>query len=457
MVIDGKVIESVKNADGEYDEFKLANLLATIITTHREPKNAEYDKAWKYYRGEHDILKRTRKSSGVANNKAVCNFPKYITEMTTAFIVGNPVTYSVANEIDISAINEIYVKNDMSTMDAELEKSMSIYGKAYELIYADEKSRPRSCVIDVRNAFVCYTDTATYTPIFGVHYYKRYDVENFCIGIVCNVYTDAEVITFEYNTENWAAMRITERIPHYFGIVPLIEYRNNKAEMGDFTDVISLIDSYNLLQSDRINDKEQFVDAFLFLTGCDVDSEQAKKLREERILMGYEGADAKYLSKVLSEADTEILRNSLREDILMFAMVPDMSNDKFGTQISGVAMRYKILSILQHIADKERYFCKGLRRRLEGYNNYLALRGTMGAVDTELIQIVFTPNIPANTLETAQIIELLTGKVSDKTLISQLEFVNDPEAEIEAVKKQVSETEAVRAEANRELLEGGGF
>ncbi len=65
----------------------------------------------------------------------------------------------------------------------------------------------------------------------------------------------------------------------------------------------------------ELTTKEQFVDAFLFLTGIDLDSEQAKKLREERILMGYEGAAAQYLSKVMSESDIEVLKDSLKKAI----------------------------------------------------------------------------------------------------------------------------------------------
>lgn len=33
---------------------------------------------------------------------------------------------------------------------------------------------------------------------------------------------------------------------------------------GDFEQVVSIIDAYNIVMSDRVNDKEQFVDAILF-------------------------------------------------------------------------------------------------------------------------------------------------------------------------------------------------
>ena len=55
---------------------------------------------------------------------------------------------------------------------------------------------------------------------------------------------------------------------------------------GDFEQLITQIDAYNVLMSDRINDKEQFVNSLLFLCNCHLYTEQAKKLLVERILMG---------------------------------------------------------------------------------------------------------------------------------------------------------------------------
>ena len=100
------------------------------------------------------------------------------------------------------------------------------------------------------------------------------------------------IYTYENTADSFLHMTMTNSQHHYFGKMPMVEYRNNEEKQGDFEQMIPLIDAYNILESDRVNDKEQFVDAFLFLTGIDLDSEQAKKLREERILMGYEGAAA---------------------------------------------------------------------------------------------------------------------------------------------------------------------
>ena len=51
--------------------------------------------------------------------------------------------------------------------------------------------------------------------------------------------------------------------------------------------------------------------------------------------MGYEGAAAQYLSKVMSESDIEVLKDSLKSDIHRFSMIPDLSDQTFGTKFIG--------------------------------------------------------------------------------------------------------------------------
>ena len=386
-----------------------------------------------YYSGRQDILKRTRKSGTGANNRIVCNHAKYIVDIIQSYLVGNPVIYSAKDGFDIEAVKNCYLMQDIASIDAEIEKEMSITGRGYELVYADGEAMPRSAALGTGNTFVVYECGVHEKLLFGVHYFKRYNIDGGCIG-VCAIVADGDTIcTYENDEDGFYNMELKSREKHYFGEIPIIEYRNNEECQGDFEQLIPLIDAYNLLESDRVNDKEQFVDAFLFLTGIDIDSEQAQKLREERILMGYDGATAQYLSKVMSEADIEVLRNSLREDIHRFAMVPDLSDECFGSNLSGVAIKYKLLGFEQHVRNKERYFTRGLRKRFELYRNFLTVKGSMEEVPLYLVKIAFTRNLPTNELETSQMINNLRGVVSAETLVSQLSFVDDPKREAETV------------------------
>lgn len=418
MVIDEEIIK-----DGISGE-----IICELIARH-ETENGRLNRLMDYYLGKHDIVSRKRSSDKIANNRIICNHAKYIVDMIKSYLLGNPVAYKCNEIYDISAIKDCYTEQDIESIDCEIEKEMSIYGKAYELVYVNEKSQPRSVTLSPLNTFIVYECRVGDVPLFGVHYYKKYDIQGNVCGVCCIVCDKTTIYTFESGEDGFSNLKLSGTALHYFGDVPFIEYRNNEEKQGDFEQLISLIDAYNLLMSDRVNDKEQFVDSFLFLTGIELDSEQAKKLRSERILMGYEGASAQYLSKVMSENDIGVLQNNIRQDIHRFSMVPDLSEENFGNNLSGVAIKYRLMGFEQHVRNKERYFAKALKKRFVLYNNFLALKGSMGYVPIYDVDIMFTRNMPINELETSQMIKNLYGIASNETLLAQLPFVNDPQEE----------------------------
>lgn len=431
MIIDESVL---KNGINE-------KLLAKLIAKH-SLETERYEKLNNYYIGKHAICERRRLSDATVNNKIVCNHAKYIVDIAKSYLVGNPVSYTCSDGYDIEALKNSFIVQDMASIDAEIEKTMSIFGRAYELVYVDENADVRSTCLPPANTFMLYAAGVKQEALYGIHYYKKRDIDGSVTGTCCIVCDSEYIYTYENKRDSYANMKLVSGNKHYFGKIPMLEYRNNEECQGDFEQMIPLIDAYNILESDRINDKEQFVDAFLFLTGMDLDSEQAKKLREERILLGYEGATAQYLSKVMSESDIEVLRDSLKSDIHRFSMVPDLSDQSFGTNLSGVAIKYKLMGFEQHIRNKERYLTKTLKERLELYINFLALKGAMEYVPIHRIDVVFTRNLPVNELEVSQMVNNLSGIASSETLLSQLSFVGDPkeEAQLAAKERSLNET-----------------
>lgn len=425
------------------DERLIANgiepwMLTKLIDTHKTAIK-DLPKLKKYYLGEHEILERTRKSKSAANNKIVCNYAKYIVDMVQSYLVGNAVTYEASEKVDIEALKEEYLEQDIASLDSENLKNMCIYGRAYELIYSNEEAEPRSVALDPCNTFVCYSQSATQEPLFAVYYYPVYDLEGKVERTICNVYDSSYIYRYECDGDNTDKLVLVEGDyieNHYFNNVPIIEYMNNSDKQGDYEQLISLIDAYNALQSDRVNDKEQFVDAFLFLIGVDLDSGLAKQLKEEKILLACDGGRAEYLSKVLSESDIEVLKNSIRDDIHKFSLVPDLTDENFGNNLSGIAIKYKLLGFEQLTKTKERFFAKTLKQRFAIYNEFLVTKSAMKPVAVHQVDVMFKHNLPANDLETAQMISLLTGTVSTETLLSQLAFVGDAKEETEMSKAE---------------------
>ncbi len=425
MIIDEAILK-----DGMTDV-----IIAKLISRH-SLEQERFAKLYDYYIGKHAICERKRSSDNIANNRIVCNHAKYIVDIAKSYLVGNPVSYTCSDGYDIEAVKNSFAVQDMPSIDAELEKVMSIYGKAYEMVYANEESQPMSVCLPPTNTFIVYGSGVGEIPLYGVHYYKKRDIDGSVTGVCCVVCDDKMIYTYENDADSFLHMKLTDKQHHYFGAMPIVEYRNNEEKQGDFEQLIPLIDAYNILESDRVNDKEQFVDAFLFLTGIDLDSEQAKKLREERILMGYEGATAQYLAKVMSESDVEVLKDSLKTDIHRFSMIPDLSDQTFGTNLSGVAIKYKLMGFEQHVRNKERYFTKSLKKRFELYTNFLSLKGAMEYVPIHRVEVAFTRNLPVNELEVSQMVQNLSGIATSETLLSQLSFVGDPKEEAQLAAKE---------------------
>lgn len=220
----------------------------------------------------------------------------------------------------------------------------------------------------------------------------------------------------------------------------MIEYRNNPEMLGDFEAVISLIDAYNLLQSDRINDKEQLVDAILCLYGMDFDSEQAELLKDSRMLANIPlDGKVEYLVKTLQEGDVDILRQNIEKDIHKISMTPNMSDENFVGNSSGVAIKYKLLAFEQNIKNKERYMEKGLMERFKLYNSFLMSKSQMQEVPIEEVDAIFKRNLPSNDYEISQMINNLSDLVDSETLLAQLSFIKDAK-EIVELKKQEDES-----------------
>lgn len=419
---------------------KLPRVAVKFIQRH-EPEVEYCSKLEAYYRGKQKILDR-EKGGDLSNNRLVCNHAKYIADFTAAYLIGEPVVYLA--DYDISPLTNALKAADAATQDIDLAHDDAIFGTSFELIYTDENAEVRLAKVSPRESFVVYDDTVQHNPLFGVQYYPIYDESGTKTGykgtISTALYTQDMILTAGKDIKT-----LGEPTAHFFGKVPLDEIWNNAERMGDFETVMSLMDAYNTLQSDRVNDKEQFVNALLVIKGevlGDDDEEREStydSIKRHGVMTLGEGSDASYLTRQLDEDKTEVLSKSISHDIHKFSCVPDMSDENFAGNVSGVAMEYKILALERITKFKERYFSEGLRYRLECIANFLAAKG--GAlIPVKDIDMQFTHALPKDEAALAQEINSLSGRVSQETLIARLPFVKDPKAEIKAVAKEKQES-----------------
>lgn len=407
-----------------------------------------------------EILFRTRKS-GLPNNKLAHGYPRFIATMSSGYLIGDPPTYSDSEQqAALDPIMAAYRRANTDTVDAEIAKNAAIYGKGVELVYVGEGTDPQTVAVSPIEAFVVYDNTAELRPLFGVYFFAAINENGDPDGFKVFVYSDRYVFEYKVVDLGSAFLSATPSIrPHYFGGVPLNEYWNNEDETGDFESVIKLIEAYNMLESDRVNDKEQFVDALLVMIGCNLETDAngrtpGEQLREDKtVSIPGEGASIQYLSRAMTEADVDVLRAALNGDIHKLSMVPDLTDQSFAANASGVAMKYKLIGFEQLTKIKERWFREGLRDRLKLFANFMAVKGNP-KLDPQSVSITFKRGLPVNELEIAQIVQTEKAGEAISTYQSVKSLHSDwSEDEINAEVERISDEQKTTDNASvRSLL-----
>ena len=413
------------------DELSIEDI-QKFIKKHKA-ESIRYIKLQKYYEGKHDILDHTSRD-GQPNNKIVNPYPKYITDMLVGYFVGQPISYTSKEEDGLlEDLQAIFDYSDEQEENLELAKICSIKGKAYELLYRDEDARIRFNEFGPDQMFVIYDMTISPSIKFAIRYY---DVGEGNDKITYAEVYDKEVCTLYKGKDS--DLSLEQITPHTFKDVPVVEYVNNKEEQGDFEQVITLIDAYNKAQSNTLNDMDQFTDAYLILVNmAGTDSGRIEDLKRDRVMLLDEDGDAKWLIKEINDAWVENYKDRVRRDIHKFSYTPDMQDESFGNNLSGVSIRYKILAMEQIRSNKERKFKKGLQRRIELICNSLSLEKNIDLFTN--INIKFANTLPQNIYELSQTIKNLSPYLSSETLLNQLPFVENAKEELEKKKAEDEE------------------
>lgn len=420
-------------------------IIRQLISKHIS-KVGDLKKNMAYYQGKHKILEDAKRE-----NRLVCNHAKDISDTASSYFIGNPVTYK--SDANIKDLTDSLETAGADETDGDNGLDLSIYGLAYEYVYVKEnENNLLTKNLSPENTFMVKDDSIEENELFAVYYYVRKDdsgtgPEHYIATVLTPNYK------YELDIQNNEVPQLTTElpVPHYLGEIPIIEYLNNKLAIGDFELQIPLIDAYNALMSDRITDKEQFIDAILAIYGTllsdedepgteeeDQNIKKAKeRLKKYKVLEMPDTAKAEYLTRTFDESGVEILKKAIEQDIHKFSHIPCMSDESFGGNVSGVAMEFKLLGMENITKIKTRYYRKGLRKRIRIFCNYLALHGK--SVDPAGITMTFTRALPKNLLEISQIVANLWGKVSRNTLLSQVPFVDDVDEELKALDEETEE------------------
>ena len=389
----------------------------------------KYRKLERYYVGDHDILHSERTDKTGGDNRIVNN-------TATGYFLGQPVVYSSENEEYLQTIQDIFDYNDEQDHNTELGKQCSIKGDCFEMVYLDEDGRIRLGLVFPENLILFYETESEFTsPLAAIRMVRGMD-KNGNILLRVEFWTWTQVIYLQ--SFNGGVLEVTGWKEHYWNDVPFCEYVNNRERIGDFEGVLSEIDAYNRVQSNTANYFQYNDDAILKVTRLgDVDSKDIAQMKRERAVILEDGGDVGWILKTVDDTALENYKNRLREDIHLGANVPNMTDEAFGGNLSGVAVSYKLWGLEQICAIKERKFKRALQRRIELITHVLNLLGHN--YDYRDLDMQFRRNKPQNILEQSQIIGNLSSMLSKETLLQLLPFVDNPKEELEKLEEEKQE------------------
>ena len=411
--------------DAELTPELLRKILDRFNTTER-PKRER----WKnYYDGKMDILQKQYSDPTKPCSHVVTNLCKVVADTYCGYIAGKPVTYTSNDNID--DIQEVINYNDDESENTNWLLNALIYGVGYELHWIDSDAQERYSQINPLNCVAVHAASLENELLYFIRWYDVSDFDD--SDLLCVEVYDAHSKKTYHCHGLVGALEFISEEPHAFNDVPVSVFYLNEQEESIFNQAMSLNDAYNELQSSEVDDYSAFCDAYLVLIGTDAEEEDIASMKENRVLVLPEGANAQYLIKQSNDTQITNMLENIKKNIFKVTCTPDMSDENFMAQ-SGVAIKYKLVGFENKASAIVTNFTKAIQRRIELICNILHLK----ASDTVWrdVNINFVRNLPADLTETINLVNSLKGSVSDATLLSQIPFITDVQAEIEAVRVQ---------------------
>ena len=405
------------------------DLLQKIINKFTVNVQPKLEKWGNYYNGKHVILNKSYKDASKECNHIVTNYCKIITDTYSGYICGKPISYS--SNVDIEDVQDAINYNDSAAEDMNWLTNALIYSVAYELFWLDKDAQVRYSQVNPLNAFAIYSNTLDCELLYFVRWYEADCIDESDLHYV-EVYSADSIKTYEAHGLG-GSLRLIKEEAHYFGDVPVSVFSLSADEENIFNCIITLNDAYNELQSSEIDDFNAWVDAYLMLTGVDAEADDIAGMKENRVLVLPEGASAAWLTKNASDTQIVNMLDNIKKNIFKVTACPDMADETFLAQ-SGTALAYKLVGFENVASGIVARFTKAIQRRIELICNVLNLKASE-AVWRD-IHINFIRNLPVNLTETIQLVNALKGTVSDATLLSQIPFITDVAAELEAVQAE---------------------
>lgn len=416
-----------------------------------------------YYIGKHDILKKERTVIGeggkvenvknLHNAKQIDNQYKKMVKQKYNYILGKPLTVKTDNEQYAKVLNIVFNANFQRQMKNVCKDSLNC-GIGWIYVYYDEqgefkikKFNPYELVPGwkdaehteleymIRHYPVQVYDGNVQKEVIKIEYYSSDGIDYY------EVYESGVIPCPPYHT---SYMTVADK-EYNWNRLPFIGFKYNEEEIPLIVNCKSLQDGINTILSNfEDNMCEDMRNTILVLVNYD-----GTNLGEFRRNLATYGA-VKVNSVDGVNGDVRALKVEVNADnyksildIFKKALIENcMGYDAKDERMSGTPNQMNIQSMYNDIdldaADMQTEYKASLEQLLWFVNAYLS-SSNQGNFENEKVEFMFNTDMPMDEGQTIQNIQGSVGILSTETLISNHPWVDDPQAELDKLKKEKEE------------------
>jgi SPP1 family phage portal protein len=409
-----------------------------------------------YYDGKNCIIKQGA-VKGRPNYSINVNMAKYIIDVATGYAFGNPIKYTTDEENAKDILDRIqYVHKNCNVAELDFQQGgdMATYGVSYQLVMAVGEGAIEDRIIfkhlNPLQTFFVVDNTILETPVCGVYFYSY--KENNIDKTKIYVY-DKDFLTIF--VEKGGVITQESQEFHNMGYIPIIQCLNNDDAFSDIQCVTDLLDSLSLAVSNNTDNLQSIANAILAISGGTLNEEQIDQINEFKVANLPVGAVMQWVIKNVDPTAEQQQVDNLLNFIFQISQVPDLTDDAFGGNQSGVAMQYKLWGLDQLWVTKTTKYKKAIVQRLKILMHLLQyqFKNTVQMLDE--INITFDKNLPKDNSAEYTMVQALKDVVSKRTLLENISIVNDVEAELEALDEEAEKNADLYGFNNNQNLDGG--
>lgn len=415
----------------------------------------------RYYNGDHDILSRKRTMIGqdgeievvhnLPNNRKINNQFAKLVDQKANYLLSKPITFECENEAYAKELDLIFnasflrrIKN--GGIDALCGGISWIYPyydesgafkfqrfKPYEILpfWKDNEHEELDCAIRLYQ--VQGWEGTTPVIIEKVEVFKREGIERYILD-------DGELKP-DVEAPYGVYARIGEQ-GYVWDRIPLIPFKANSSEIPLIKKVKGLQDALNVMLSDFLNvmqeDARNTILVIKNYDGTDLGDFRynlatygAIKVRAD------DGANGSVeaLQVAVNKDNYESVIKELKKAIIENAMGYDAKDDRLGGNANQINIKSMYSDIDIDADSMEAEYRASFEQLLYFVNSYLKTIGK-GDFFNEKVRITFNRDILINETETIDNLTKLGVQLPNDILISQVPFVDDPQAVIDKLKEE---------------------